>query len=157
MAPAAGAKGTKTGILICLQVRRALGRKLALALSATLMLYQLGSCAAYLIIVGDTFGSLIAQACCTRNACTLVARFLCQVSRSPAHALRDAFQILPAGGRVRCVVCSAECHHQLGHTLRCPANVLPQVCSPSAFHMLPWHFDNLQATAVGASQGALLR
>jgi amino acid permease len=50
----------------CSQVRRALGRKLALALSATLMLYQLGSCAAYLIIVGDTFGSLIAQACSLR-------------------------------------------------------------------------------------------
>ena len=41
-------------------MRRALGRKLSAALSATLVIYQLGSCAAYLIIVGDSFGPLLA-------------------------------------------------------------------------------------------------
>ena len=41
------------------QVRRALGRKLSAVLSAVLVIYQLGSCAAYLIIVGDSFVPLI--------------------------------------------------------------------------------------------------
>lgn len=44
-----------------LQVRRALGRKLSAVLSAVLVIYQLGSCAAYLIIVGDSFVPLIDQ------------------------------------------------------------------------------------------------
>ena len=42
-----------------MQVRRALGRKLSAVLSAVLVIYQLGSCAAYLIIVGDSFVPLI--------------------------------------------------------------------------------------------------
>ncbi len=44
------------------QVRKSLGRKLSAALSATLVVYQLGSCAAYLIIIGDTVGPLLAHA-----------------------------------------------------------------------------------------------
>jgi len=44
-----------------LQVRRALGRKLSAVLSAVLVIYQLGSCAAYLIIVGDSFVPLLGQ------------------------------------------------------------------------------------------------
>jgi len=44
-----------------LQVRRALGRKLSAVLSAVLVIYQLGSCAAYLIIVGDSFVPLLDQ------------------------------------------------------------------------------------------------
>lgn len=43
------------------QVRKALGRKLSAALSATLVIYQMGSCAAYLIIIGDTVGPLMAN------------------------------------------------------------------------------------------------
>ncbi len=42
-------------------MRKALGRKLSAALSATLVVYQLGSCAAYLIIIGDTVGPLLAN------------------------------------------------------------------------------------------------
>ena len=44
-----------------LQVRRALGRKLSAVLSAVLVIYQFGSCAAYLIIVGDSFVPLIGK------------------------------------------------------------------------------------------------
>ncbi len=36
-----------------------MGRKLSAVLSAVLVIYQLGSCAAYLIIVGDSFVPLI--------------------------------------------------------------------------------------------------
>lgn len=43
------------------QVRRALGRKLSVSLSAIMMTYQFGSCTAYIIIVGDTFTAITRQ------------------------------------------------------------------------------------------------
>ncbi|GBF99905.1 hypothetical protein Rsub_12813 [Raphidocelis subcapitata] len=43
-------------------VRRALGRKTASSLSAIMLLYLVGSCIAYLVIIGDTFSALAQQA-----------------------------------------------------------------------------------------------
>ncbi|KAI8476075.1 MAG: AAAP aminoacid transporter 5 [Monoraphidium minutum] len=43
-------------------VRKALGRKLSSVLSLVALLYLFGSCIAYLVIIGDTFSSLAAQA-----------------------------------------------------------------------------------------------
>ena len=40
-------------------VRKALGRKLSVTLSAILLLYLWGSCIAYLVIIGDTFTPLL--------------------------------------------------------------------------------------------------
>lgn len=39
--------------------RKTVGRKLSAALSASLVIYQLGSCSAYLIIIGDTISPLL--------------------------------------------------------------------------------------------------
>jgi hypothetical protein len=41
------------------QTRKTVGRKLSAALSASLVIYQLGSCSAYLIIIGDTISPLL--------------------------------------------------------------------------------------------------
>jgi hypothetical protein len=43
------------------KVRKALGRKLSVTLSAILLFYQWGSGIAYIIIVGDTFTLLLAE------------------------------------------------------------------------------------------------